>query len=319
MKSLFSVFKKGLKKTSVSISRSLHSTFRDIALWKEENYEELEDALISADFGVEASMKIVDNLRDRYKSGEIKTGEDMLVSAHNDICFILEKNMREIAFSQKNPTIIVLAGVNGSGKTTTAGKLAALWSAEGKKVMLAACDTFRAAAVEQLKLWGDKTSCHVISARQGADPSAVAYDAVQSAMSRGADVLLIDTAGRQHTSKGLMDELSKMRRTVNKLIPGAPDEIWLTVDSSTGTNAMVQAKEFLKAVSISGLVITKLDGTGKGGIAVAIQDKFDLPIFFTGFGEQPEDLQPFNPVFYSRALFGEENISSRMSGDTDIK
>jgi fused signal recognition particle receptor len=313
MKSIFSIFQKGLKKTSTSLTRSIESVFRNIDKWDEETYEELEAALIAADFGVNISMRVVDDIRERYKGGEIRTGEDILVKAHDDICFILEKNIREISYAPDGkPTIILMVGVNGSGKTTTSGKLAWLWKNEGKKVMLAACDTFRAAAVEQLKLWGDKTDCHVVSAQQGADPSAVAYDATESALARKTDILLIDTAGRQHTSKGLMDELSKMRRTIDKVCPGAPHEVWLTIDASVGSNALVQAREFSKASSVTGLVLTKLDGTGKGGIAVAIAEEFNLPVFFIGLGEQPEDLQPFNPVFYAHALFGEGVVADRM-------
>ncbi len=319
MKSLFSIFKKGLQKTSVSLTRSIESIFKSADKWTDETYEELEAALIAADFGVEVSMRIVDDVRNRYSHGEICTGEDILVNAHNDICFILEKNLRPINFQNDKLTVIMMVGVNGSGKTTTSGKLASMWTQDGKKVVLAACDTFRAAAVEQLQLWGKKTGCHVTSAKQGADPSSVAYDAVESALARGADILLLDTAGRQHNKKGLMDELSKMRRTVDKVYPGAPHEVWLTIDSSIGTNAFLQAREFSKASGVSGLILTKLDGTGKGGIAVAIQEKFDLPVFFVGLGEQPEDLQPFNPVFYAHALFGEGVVADRMKKEADAK
>lgn len=306
MKSLFATFKKGLQKTSTTITRSFQSIFTHIEKWTQEDYDKLEATLISADFGVATSSKIVKDLQDRYARGEIKTGEDIIARAHGDICAILEKNMRPVNLIENKLTVILMVGVNGSGKTTTAGKLAQLWTADNKKVMLAACDTFRAAAVEQLKLWGQRTSCQVISAIHGADPSSVAFDAVQAALSRGADILIIDTAGRQHTKKGLMEELSKMKRTIDKVYPGAPHEIWLTVDASTGTNALTQASEFGKASGVTGLVITKLDGTGKGGIAVAIQEAFKLPVFFAGFGEQPDDLQVFSPDFYAKAVLGKD-------------
>jgi len=306
MKSLFATFKRGLQKTSTTLTRSFQSIFTHIEKWTNEDYDKLEATLISADFGVSTSSRIVKDLKDRYERGEIKTGEDMIARAHDDICAVLEKNMRPVNLVQDKLTVLMLVGVNGSGKTTTAGKLAHLWTSEKKKVMLAACDTFRAAAVEQLKLWGQRTSCQVISAISGADPSSVAFDAVQAALARGADILIIDTAGRQHTKKGLMEELSKMKRTIDKVYPGAPHEVWLTVDASIGTNALMQADEFGKASGVTGLVITKLDGTGKGGIAVAIQEAFKLPVFFAGLGEQSDDLQAFNPDFYAKAILGED-------------
>ena len=199
----------------------------------------------------------------------------------------------------------MLIGVNGCGKTTTAGKLAYLLKKEGRKVMLAACDTFRAAAIEQLNLWGKKTDSHVVSAQHGADPSSVAFDAVQAAISRKYDYLIIDTAGRQHTKKGLMDELAKMNRSIAKVYPKAPQEVWLVVDGSIGANALAQAREFSKFGNINGVVCTKLDGTGKGGMVVAIKDEFNLPVFFVGLGEQAEDLQLFNPSMFADALFEE--------------
>ena len=179
--------------------------------------------------------------------------------------------------------------------------------AENKKVILAACDTFRAAAVEQLQLWGERTGCQVVSAKHGADPASVAFDATQAALARGADFLLIDTAGRQHNQKGLMDELAKIRRSIEKVYPGAPHEVWLTVDASLGGNVVNQAREFTKTTGVTGLVLTKLDGTGKGGMVVALHQEFELPTFFIGFGEQPEDLQPFSAEYYAGALFGEES------------
>lgn len=304
MKSLFSIFKRGLQKTTTQVSRSVSSLFTERRQWTEEMFEDLEATLISADFGVKAAVNIVKDIRDRYKRGIIGTTSDIMKIAAEDVCEILSKDSREIIFNPYGPTIILFVGVNGSGKTTTAGKLAYHWSQEGKKVMLAACDTFRAAAVDQLKLWGERTGCYVVSAQPGADPSSVAFDAVKSAEARKYDVLLIDTAGRQHTRKGLMDELAKMRRSIDKALPGAPHEIWLTVDSSMGSNAISQAQEFGRVAGINGLILTKLDGTGKGGMAVAIRQEFDLPVFFVGLGEQLDDLQPFDPEYYASALFG---------------
>jgi len=305
MKSLFSVFKKGLQKTSTSITRSVAGVFTDAAVWTEDDYEMLEAALIGADFGVNISMRIVEDIRDRYSRGLIKTSDEIIKVAHEEVMNILGGDVSEVPFQNGKLDVIMFVGVNGSGKTTTIGKLAQKWKSEGKKVMLAACDTWRAAAAEQLKLWGERTGVQVVSSQHGADPSAVAYDAVESALARNVDVLIIDTAGRQHTSKGLMEELAKMERTVQKVYPEAPQHVWLTVDASLGGNAIVQAREFSKVAGLNGLAITKLDGSGKGGMAVAIKDEFDFPIYFVGMGEQPDDLQPFDPEFYTSALFGE--------------
>jgi len=308
MTSLFSRFKKGLMKTSISVTRGISGVFTDNKQWTDEQFDDLENLLISSDFGVTASLNIVSDIRDRYQQGIISTSDDIDKIAAEDVCNILSKNQRELNYALNGqPTVILFVGVNGSGKTTSIGKLASLWQKEGKKVMLAACDTFRAAAVEQLKLWGDRTDTHVVAAQHGADPSSVAFDAVKSAQARGADILLIDTAGRQHTSKGLMAELEKIHRTINKLYPEAPHEVWLTVDSSQGSNAISQAREFSKVANVSGLVLTKLDGTGKGGMAVALQQEFGFPVMFVGLGESPEDMQEFNPKFYADALFNIES------------
>ena len=306
MKTIFSVFKRGLQKTTTSMSRSIASVFSGTTVWDDETFEDLEAMLISADFGVKASLKVVADIRDRYSRGQIATSEDIFKVATEDVSTILQRNMRSVNYQSNGPTIIMMIGVNGSGKTTTAGKLAARWVGDNKKVMLAACDTFRAAAVEQLTLWSERTGASIVSAQHGADPASVAFDATKAAVARNMDILLIDTAGRQHTKKGLMEELAKMRRSVEKACPDAPHEVWLTVDASLGSNAVNQAREFSRFADISGLVITKLDGTGKGGMAVALQQEFSLPVFFVGLGEQAEDLQPFDPGYYASALFGGE-------------
>ena len=303
MKSIFSVFKKGLQKTKTSIARTISGAVHGTKVWDESVYEELEAALIQADFGVKTSLKLVEDIRERYKCGKIATTADIIETVKEDLKDVLSSDRRNINLQENNLTVILFVGVNGSGKTTTIGKLAHLWKNEGKKVMLAACDTFRAAAVEQLKLWGERTGCPVVSSQHGADPSSVAFDAVKSALAKDADILLIDTAGRQHTSKGLMDELAKICRTIDKVYPSAPHEVWLTVDSSLGSNAVIQASEFTKVAGITGLALTKLDGTGKGGMAVAIHDELNVPVFFAGLGEQPQDLQPFDPDFYLSAIF----------------
>ncbi len=305
MKSVFKVFHKGLKKTAVSFSRKLEGAFAGTKAWNDETYDLLEAALIGSDFGLSVSIRILDNIKERYEHGGIKTGADIITVAKEEIVSILNKNPKPFNLADKELTVIMLVGVNGCGKTTTAGKLAHLLCNEGKKVMLAACDTFRAAAVEQLNLWGEKTNSYVVSAKHGADPSAVAFDAVQAAKSRNYDYLIIDTAGRQHTKKGLMDELAKMNRSISKVYPGAPQEAWLVVDGSVGANALAQAREFSKCGNLNGLVCTKLDGTGKGGMVVAIKDEFNLPVKFVGLGEQSDDLQLFNPDMFADALFEE--------------
>ena len=288
MKSIFSIFKRGLEKTATRVTRSITGIFTGIKAHGAASFDELEALLIAADFGVPASLRIVGDIRDRYERGEIATDADLVRVAAGTVREILGSRSREIRYAEPGrPTVILMVGVNGSGKTTTIGKLAARLHGEGKKVILAACDTFRAAAVEQLQLWGERTGCQVVIAR-------------------GADFLLIDTAGRQHNQKGLMEELAKIRRSVEKVFPGAPQEVWLTVDSTLGANVINQAREFTRAAGVTGLVLTKLDGTGKGGMVVALHQEFELPTFFIGLGEQPEDLQPFSPEYYTDALFGEE-------------
>lgn len=303
MKSIFSVFQKGLQKTATSISRAIGGIIRGETAWNDETYAAMEKALLEADFGASVTSKLISDIKDRYQRGLIHTGADIFEVAKNDIKDFLSKNKREMNVNKNGPTVIMIVGVNGSGKTTTGGKLASLWKNDGAKVMLAACDTYRAAAVQQLKLWGARLDCPVISSIPGADPAAVAYDAVQSAMTRKCNYLIIDTAGRQHTKKGLMDELSKMCRVIKKLIPEAPHETWLTIDACTGMNAVSQARNFLQAAEVSGLILTKLDGTGKAGTLTAIQKELGLPVFFIGLGEQPEDLQPFDAGMYCDAIF----------------
>ena len=305
--SIFSIFKRGLEKSATKLSRVVSSVFSGVKSHGAESFDDLEAMLIAADFGVSAAKKIVNGIRDRYELGRIATDADLVAVAKEEVRTILQRGVRPIASAPENePLVILMVGVNGSGKTTTIGKLAARWQREGKKVILGACDTFRAAAVEQLQLWGERTGCQVVAAKHGADPASVAFDATMAAKSRQADILLIDTAGRQQNQQDRMAELSKIRRSIGKVLPGAPHEVWLTVDASLGSNVISQAREFGKTAGVSGLVLTKLDGTGRGGMAVALHEEFDLPTFFAGFGEAPEDLQEFDPEYYAEALFAVE-------------
>ena len=303
MEALFSKFKSGLKRTKTMLVRNIQSVFTDTGEWTEQSYERLEEALIKADLGVTITDRLIADIRDSYNRGDIHTSADIIHSAKTVFNELLSKGQKN-AFTFKNtsPIIVMLVGVNGSGKTTTAGKLANLWKQDGHSILLAACDTFRAAATEQLKIWGERVGCSVISAKHGADAASVAYDAVHACISRNMDVLLIDTAGRQHTKKGLMDELAKIARIIAKACPGAPHETWLVVDGSTGTNALQQARIFQENVPINGMCLTKLDGSSKGGVVVAIHDELDLPLYFIGLGEGISDLQPFDNKMFADAL-----------------
>jgi fused signal recognition particle receptor len=303
MKSLFSSFKRGLQRTKTLLVRNIQSLFSGTREWTQATYDELEAILIGADLGVGVSQRLLADIRDRYQRGEIGTAEDILRIARTDLANILATAVQPIRYAPSGPTIVLLVGVNGSGKTTTAAKLAHMWKEDGKSVGLAACDTFRAAAIEQLKIWGERVGCPVIAAQHGADAASVAFDAAQAALARKLDVMIIDTAGRQHTRKGLMEELGKIRRVLDKACPGAPHEVWLVVDGSTGTNALHQAREFTRVADLSGLCLTKLDGTSKGGIVVAIHDELKLPVRFVGLGEAMGDLQPFDPHHFADALF----------------
>lgn len=301
--SFFQKIKDGLKKTATSLNRSISSLFSGVKTWNDATYAQIERTLLEADFGPDAARKIVQELRERYQLGKIETETDARSAAAEVLASLLQDAVRPLAKAENGPTVVLFTGVNGSGKTTSIGKLAHQLAGQGFKVMLGACDTFRAAAAEQLQLWGERTGSTVIAGRQGADPAAVAFDAVKSAAARGADYLLIDTAGRQQNRKGLMDELVKIRRVIGKVIPEAPHETILTLDASQGMNALSQAREFAAQAGAGALILTKLDGTGKGGAACAVYQEFHLPVLYTGLGEQPDDLQPFDPQSYARAIF----------------
>lgn len=304
MKSILRVFKHGLQRTKTTLVRRIQTTFSDLDEWDDDAFDALEAALISADLGVEISTRLTEDIRDRYARGEVTTTDDILAVARADISGILaQHDAADIEMRTDPPTVVMIVGVNGSGKTTTVGKLAHLYTQDGRSVLLAACDTYRAAAIEQLKIWADRVHCPIVAGQRGGDAAAVAFDAVSAAGKRNSDLLLVDTAGRQHTRKELMNELAKVRRTLAKAHPGAPHEIWLTVDASTGTNALVQAREFGRMCKLTGLVLTKLDGSGKGGVVVPICHELSYPVRFVGLGENIDDLQPFDPDMFAHALF----------------
>ncbi|NLF93479.1 MAG: signal recognition particle-docking protein FtsY [Oligosphaeraceae bacterium] len=304
MLSILSIFKSGLQKTKTTLVRSIQGLFSEVKQWDEQSYAKLEAALVGTDLGAGVSARIIADLRERYQRGLIATGEDIIaVTRANIQTMLLQGRQPGISRNPDGPTVILFVGVNGSGKTTSVAKLAHFFQEQGQSVLLGAADTFRAAGVTQLELWGERLNCPVVGGKQGGDSAAVAFDAIKAGIQRRADYVIIDTAGRQHTRKDLMAELSKVKRIVEKALPGAPHETWLTVDASIGSNALVQAREFGKIFPITGLVLTKLDGTGRGGVVVAIKDELGHPVQFVGLGEQLGDLQVFDPEMFVQALF----------------
>jgi len=292
-----------LEKTRTKISKSLLDVLSFGRKIDEELLEELEEILISDDIGVETTVKLIDELRESYKRKEISTSEEIIPFLKEHIKSYWPECDRQFAKAQSGPTLVLVAGVNGSGKTTSIAKLAWTLHSAGNKVVVAACDTFRAAAVEQLTVWAGRIGVEIVKHKQGSDPAAVAYDACEAALSRGADYLIVDTAGRLHTQKHLMKELEKIKAVISKKIPGSPHEVILVVDGTTGQNAIMQAKEFTSAVDVTGIFLAKIDGTARGGIVIAIKDKLDIPVKFVGLGEKPEDIAEFDPEEFVEALF----------------
>ena len=270
----------------------------------ESSLEELETALIMSDIGVQTTTEILDALRERARKQAIDGGEELGDLLKLQMCEILRAPIRPVATPSTPPKVTFLVGVNGTGKTTTSGKLAAWYRAQNKSVLLCAADTFRAAAIEQLEVWAGRSGVEMIKTRQGGDPAAVLYDAASAAKARNIAELIVDTAGRLHTKSGLMDELDKMRRTASKLVPGAPHEVLLVMDATTGQNGLQQARQFTQFAGATGIVLTKLDGTAKGGIAVAIARELNLPVRFVGIGEKMSDLLEFSPEAFVDALLG---------------
>jgi len=301
---LFSKFKAGLAKTHAKLTHEIKRIVTRSPKLTAESLEEIEHALIAADLGMAMTTQIVDAVKKAYET-QGTAGLDYLAIARAEIEKSLSSNKPELIKAAHGTTVVSIVGVNGTGKTTTSAKLAHFLQSQKKTVLLAACDTFRAAAIEQLKLWGTRLKVEVIAGAYGADAAAVAHDAVTAAQARKADYLFIDTAGRLHTKHNLMQELHKLHRVIGKQLAGAPHEVLLVLDGSTGMNALNQAREFNKAVPLTGLIVTKLDGTSKGGIIVAIHKELGLPIKFIGLGEQPDDLQPFDAKQFAQALFEE--------------
>ncbi len=310
---LFQKIRHGLKKTSSKLAAEIQRIITGAPRLDAAALDELEAALISSDIGITTATRIIEQTKEAaQRSGPVAVfaiakaeieRELSLGQAGTNTIHLLQR-------APQPPTVVLLAGVNGAGKTTSTAKLAHWLKSQGHTVLLAACDTFRAAAIEQLKIWGGRVGCDVIAGQYGADSAAIAFDALDAAIKRGVEYLLIDTAGRLHTKKNLMEEMKKMSRVLQKRRPDAPHEVLLVLDGTTGTNALHQAREFHAALGVTGLVVTKLDGTAKGGIVVAIARELKIPVKFIGLGEQVDDLQPFDPKSFAEALFGGESLST---------
>ena len=301
----FSKLKESLSKTKTSINEKIENVMNTFRKVDDELFDELEEALITADLGVNTSLEIIERLREAASSKHIVDSEKL----KSELAKILEEILTDGADSKMNvyglPAVIMVIGVNGVGKTTSIGKLANMYKKQGKTVMIAAADTFRAAAIEQLEVWANRADVRLIKQQEGSDPAAVVYDAVNACKGKYVDVLLCDTAGRLHNKKNLMEELKKIYKILDRELPDSGKEILLVLDATTGQNAVQQAKEFKEAADITGIILTKLDGTAKGGIAVTVADQFDMPIKFIGVGEGIEDLKEFVPEEFIGGIFDE--------------
>lgn len=298
---LFDKLKKGLEKTKNQIAERTNEVLKVFKKIDEELYEELEEMLIMSDVGVEAAMRIIERLREKVKQERITDGDALKQALIDIIADMMQVD--EPVMEQNQLQVILVIGVNGVGKTTTIGKLANYYKEQGKTVLLAAADTFRAAAIDQLSVWADRNGVQIVKQQEGSDPAAVVYDAISASKARHVDVLLCDTAGRLHNKKNLMDELSKIQRVVERELPDSNQETFLVLDATTGQNALSQAKLFGEVAQITGIILTKLDGTAKGGIVVAIKAEQDIPVRFVGVGEQMDDLLPFDAQEFVKAIF----------------
>lgn len=309
------IFDKGVQKTKRNFFEKISRAVMGKSKVDDDTLDAIEEALIATDMGVDTTLKIIDNLEDRVQRDKFVSFDELVGMLHDEIAKLLSVTEDETAddavvpfdFSKK-PYVIMVVGVNGVGKTTTIGKLAAKLKAQGKKVIVGAADTFRAAAVDQLTIWAERAGVDIVKQNMGSDPASVAYDTVKSAVARNADVVLIDTAGRLHNRVDLMNELTKIRNVMRKVIPDAPHEVLLVLDGSTGQNAFQQAKEFSKATEVTALAVTKLDGTAKGGVVIGIVDQFRIPVKFVGIGEGVDDLKVFDKREFVNSLFSKEDL-----------
>ena len=299
---LFDKFRKGLEKTRIQIAERTTDVMKIFKKVDEALFEELEEVLIMSDVGYETSSEIIERLRQKTREEKITESADIQAALQEIIGDILTEDAEEFVI-KTSPAVILVIGVNGVGKTTTIAKLAHMYKEQGKKVMLAAADTFRAAAIDQLQIWADRVGVDIIKQQEGSDPASVVYDAISATKARGADVLICDTAGRLHNKKNLMEELSKIHKIIDRELPDAQKESFLILDATTGQNALSQAKNFGEVSDVTGIVLTKLDGTAKGGIVIAVKAEQKIPVRYIGVGEKMDDLQPFNAKEFAQALF----------------
>lgn len=304
-RSALDAIKKGLARTAQVLGSGLRTLLHGRPL-SEELIDEIEVRLIAADVGVRGTREIVDALRKDFRAGRVPRGEDALAFLKQTLKARWGPQDRSLAVASKSPTVILVCGVNGAGKTTSVAKIAKTLRDEGRTVLLAAADTYRAGAVAQLSIWAERLGVEIVRGQAGADPAAVTFDAVEAALARGVDVLLVDTAGRLHTQEHLMRQLSKIRNVIARKIDGAPHETLLVLDATSGQNAIQQARVFREAAQVTGIFLAKLDGTARGGIVVAIRDELDVPVKLVGVGERPEDVQPFDPDRFVEAMFETE-------------
>lgn len=307
---IFSKIREGLRKTRDAIFGKIDQMLKSFTKIDEELFEELEELLVMGDVGIVTAEKICDELRKRVKQRGI-TDPSMIYGLLSEVITEMLRGGQELQVSTK-PSVILVIGVNGVGKTTTIGKMAARFVREGKRVTLAAADTFRAAAIDQLQIWAERAGADLIRQNEGSDPAAVVFDAISSAKARGSDIIIADTAGRLHNKRHLMAELEKINRIIDRELPDADKEVLLVLDATTGQNAVNQTKEFKTAAGITGIVLTKLDGTAKGGVVLAIREELNVPVKFIGVGEQIDDLQPFDPEEFARALFGADEMETEV-------